>query len=146
MDPRRIYPLRCRYQVVGKFQVGIFTFFLLALRKRVMTATTKPESTTANQLKEERKVTPVTASVTKKAQEEIKTLKAELAQEKKRSVPQASASSKSHCIRIRIEYFVMWSEARSAVPQPHKVAGASLANPNKRARKIQAIEFESDDE
>jgi hypothetical protein len=80
--------------------VGIFTFFLLSLRERVMAATTKPESTTANQSKEERKVTPVTASV-KKAQEEIKTLKAELAQEKKRSAPQASASasSKSPCIR-----------------------------------------------
>jgi len=97
---------------------------------REVPATTKPESTTVNQSKEERKVTPVTASV-KKAQEEIKTLKAELAQEKKRSAPQASASA---------------SKARSAVPQPHKVAGASLANPNKRVRKIQAIEFESDEE
>lgn len=42
--------------------------------------------------------------------------------------------------------FLCLSEVASAVPQPHKVAGASLANPNKRVRKIQAIEFESDDD
>jgi len=78
--------------------------------------------------KEERKLTPVTSS-DQKAQDEIKTLKAELAQEKKRSTPQASGS-----------------KTDSAAPQPRKAAGASLANPNKRVRKIQAIEFESDED
>jgi len=95
---------------------------------RAIPVTTTPATTTGKHSKEEREVTPVTASV-QKAQEEIKTLKAELAHEKRRSIPQASAS-----------------KVASAVPQPHKVAGASLANPNKRVRKIQAIEFESDDD
>ncbi|KAF8070369.1 G-protein alpha subunit-domain-containing protein [Lyophyllum atratum] len=59
-----------------------------------------------------------------KAQAEIKALKAELEKQK---------------------YKIVEPRAKSATaPKPLK--GASLANPNKKARKYQAIEFESDDE
>ncbi|KAG5646841.1 hypothetical protein DXG03_002218 [Asterophora parasitica] len=61
----------------------------------------------------------------KKAQDEIiKALKAEL--EKQRATPAET-------------------RAKSATA-PKVLKGASLANPNKKARKYQAIEFESDDE
>ncbi|KAF5385786.1 hypothetical protein D9615_002338 [Tricholomella constricta] len=60
-----------------------------------------------------------------KAQDEIKALKAELEKQKQQAIPSISRKS-------------------TAVPKPPK--GASLANPNKKARKYQAIEFESDDE
>jgi hypothetical protein len=61
---------------------------------REASAAKKPTHTSSHS-KEERKSTPVISS-DKKAQEEIKTLKAELAHEKKRSAPgpQASNSSK----------------------------------------------------
>ena len=36
--------------------------------------------------------------------------------------------------------------AQETAPIAHHPKGASLANPNKKARKYQAIEFESDEE
>ncbi|KAG1761440.1 hypothetical protein EDD22DRAFT_980196 [Suillus occidentalis] len=68
---------------------------------------------------------PVPAA-NKLAERKIKALEAELARSKERSPP-ADAISKS-----------------SASSRPPK--GASLANPNKKARKYQAIEFESDED
>ncbi|KAH7915172.1 hypothetical protein BJ138DRAFT_1142194 [Hygrophoropsis aurantiaca] len=61
------------------------------------------------------------------AQDKIKALQAELALAKK-----ASRNSPSG------------EQSKPAVPRPLK--GASLANPNKKARKYQALEFESDEE
>ncbi|KAJ7668473.1 hypothetical protein DFH06DRAFT_1181828 [Mycena polygramma] len=71
-----------------------------------------------------------TGSTEKKAQDEIKALKAELVkqQQKKRHASPEQIAPK----------------AAAAAPRPLK--GASLANPNKKARKYQAIEFESDEE
>ncbi|KAJ7078832.1 hypothetical protein B0H15DRAFT_859436 [Mycena belliarum] len=65
-----------------------------------------------------------------KAQEEIKALKAELVKEqkKRRVSPEPIAAPKTAAV----------------APRPLK--GASLANPNKKARKYKAIEFESDEE
>ncbi|TFK44473.1 hypothetical protein BDQ12DRAFT_673043 [Crucibulum laeve] len=65
-----------------------------------------------------------TVQVDKSAQEEIKLLKAQLEKQKKR--PAASIE-------------------KPAAMAPHR-KGASLANPNKKARKYQAIEFESDED
>ncbi|KAF4620980.1 hypothetical protein D9613_000343 [Agrocybe pediades] len=65
----------------------------------------------------------------KAAEEEIKALKAQL-QKAKQAVPAGSKTA-----------------AATTVPpsvRPHK--GASLANPNKKARKYQAVQFGSDDE
>ncbi|KAK7057460.1 hypothetical protein R3P38DRAFT_2841111 [Favolaschia claudopus] len=63
-----------------------------------------------------------------KAQEEIKALKAELEkQQKKKRLPSPE-------------------EAPKPAAAPRALKGASLANPNKKARKYQAIEFESDEE
>ncbi|KAF8973196.1 hypothetical protein BDZ97DRAFT_1780015 [Flammula alnicola] len=59
----------------------------------------------------------------KAAQEEIKSLKSQLKDQKRGSPAQTPAP---------------------VAARPHK--GASLANPNKKARKYQAIEFESDEE
>ncbi|KAJ7718027.1 hypothetical protein DFH07DRAFT_860805 [Mycena maculata] len=72
-----------------------------------------------------------TGSSDSKAQEEIKALKAELVkqQQKKRHASPEEIAPKT---------------AAAVVPRPLK--GASLANPNKKARKYQAIEFESDEE
>ncbi|KAJ6593620.1 hypothetical protein B0H19DRAFT_1091210 [Mycena capillaripes] len=71
-----------------------------------------------------------TESVDKTAQEEIKALKAELVkqQQKKRHASPEEPAPK----------------AAAVAPRPLK--GASLANPNKKARKYQAIEFESDED
>ncbi|KAG5638787.1 hypothetical protein H0H81_010016 [Sphagnurus paluster] len=70
--------------------------------------------------------TSTSRSTDQKAQDEIKALKAELEKQKQQITP-------------------LQSRAKPAtVANPHK--GASLANPNKKARKYQAIEFESDDE
>ncbi|KAF8160890.1 hypothetical protein B0H34DRAFT_698545 [Crassisporium funariophilum] len=61
----------------------------------------------------------------KAAQEEIKSLKSQIERQKQIASP-------------------IQRPLPAAVSRPHK--GASLANPNKKARKYQAIEFESDDE
>ncbi|KAF8170296.1 hypothetical protein K438DRAFT_1729896 [Mycena galopus ATCC 62051] len=65
-------------------------------------------------------------------QEEIKVLRAQLEkqQQKKRNASPEEIPSTS----------------RSAAVAPRPLKGASLANPNKKARKYQAIEFESDEE
>jgi len=68
-------------------------------------------------------------SADKKAQEEIKALKAELERQQQK---------KRHASPEEIP------KAAAVAPRPLK--GASLANPNKKARKYQAIEFESDEE
>ncbi|KAJ7287348.1 hypothetical protein C8J57DRAFT_1283612 [Mycena rebaudengoi] len=65
-----------------------------------------------------------------KAQDEIKALKAELVKQKRRHAsPEAAPTI---------------TKAAAVAPRPLK--GASLANPNKKARKYKAIEFESDEE
>ncbi|KAJ6602209.1 hypothetical protein B0H10DRAFT_2081338 [Mycena sp. CBHHK59/15] len=64
----------------------------------------------------------------KKAQDEIKALKAELVKQKQRRGSPEETTTKPAAV----------------APRPLK--GASLANPNKKARKYQAIEFESDDD
>ncbi|KAF7375923.1 hypothetical protein MSAN_00006700 [Mycena sanguinolenta] len=69
-----------------------------------------------------------TGSSDKKAQEEIKALKAQLEKQQQK---------KRHASPEEIP-------KATVVPRPLK--GASLANPNKKARKYQALEFESDDE
>ncbi|PPQ80903.1 hypothetical protein CVT26_015065 [Gymnopilus dilepis] len=61
------------------------------------------------------------------AQEEITSLKSQLEDVKRKGTPNKDA-------------------AHSAVAPAARHKGASLANPNKKARKYQAIEFESDDE
>ncbi|KAJ6558484.1 hypothetical protein DFH09DRAFT_1162945 [Mycena vulgaris] len=60
--------------------------------------------------------------------EKIKSLQAELQRQKKRHASPEPAAPKA------------------AVVAPRPLKGASLANPNKKARKYQAIEFESDEE
>ncbi|KAJ7232776.1 hypothetical protein B0H12DRAFT_1144856 [Mycena haematopus] len=70
-----------------------------------------------------------TGSSDQKAQEEIKALKAELGRQQQK---------KRHASPEEIP------KAAAVAPRPLK--GASLANPNKKARKYQALEFESDDE
>ncbi|KAJ7502858.1 hypothetical protein B0H11DRAFT_1711981 [Mycena galericulata] len=75
-------------------------------------------------------VTTTTGSSDSKAQQEIKALKAELVkqQQKKRHASPEEITPKP------------------AAVAPRALKGASLANPNKKARKYQAIEFESDEE
>ncbi|KAJ7124992.1 hypothetical protein C8R44DRAFT_840229 [Mycena epipterygia] len=71
-----------------------------------------------------------TGSSDKKAQEEIKALRAELVKEQQKKRPASPEE--------------IAPKAAAVAPRPLK--GASLANPNKKARKYQAIEFESDEE
>jgi len=71
------------------------------------------------------KATTSASVVDTKAQEEIKALTAELLEQKRR--------------KSSVE-----PTEKPTAPRPPK--GASLANPNKKARKYQALEFESDDE
>jgi hypothetical protein len=92
---------------------------------------------------------PSTGSADKKAQEEIKALKAELVkqqQKKRHASPEEIAPSTSRVVSREglFSRYVIFAEAATAAPRPLK--GASLANPNKKARKYQAIEFESDEE
>ena len=74
-----------------------------------------------------------------KAQNEIKTLRAELAEEKKRGVPETCLISRETGIT-----------KTATAPHNHKAKtttttkGASLANPNKKARKYQAVEFDGE--
>ena len=74
-----------------------------------------------------------------KAQNEIKTLKAELAEEKKKVLPETSLISRETGIT-----------KTATAPPNHKAKtttttkGASLANPNKKARKYQAVEFDGE--
>ncbi|KAJ6497807.1 hypothetical protein C8R45DRAFT_984302 [Mycena sanguinolenta] len=70
-----------------------------------------------------------TGSSDKKAQDEIKALKAELEKQQQK---------KRHASPEEIP--------KAAAVPPRPLKGASLANPNKKARKYQALEFESDDE
>ncbi|TFK74551.1 hypothetical protein BDN72DRAFT_886268 [Pluteus cervinus] len=70
--------------------------------------------------------TPAAAVAEKKAQAEIKALKAQLEAQKRRQPSTPTPPPKA------------------APPRPLK--GASLANPHKKARKYQALEFESDGE
>jgi len=74
----------------------------------------------------------------KAAREEIKALKSQLKDVKRAGSPaQSIYFSCKYCIN-------KLTPSTEPVVRPHK--GASLANPNKKARKYQAIEFESDDE
>jgi hypothetical protein len=74
------------------------------------------------------KATAPISTAESKAQEEIKALKAELLEQKRRKLPAEPV------------------EKASALGALRPPKGASLANPNKKARKYQALEFESDDE
>ncbi|KAF8224834.1 hypothetical protein L208DRAFT_1409420 [Tricholoma matsutake] len=67
-------------------------------------------------------------STEKQAQDEIRALKTELEKQKQRMVSRPEAT------------------ANKATSAPRSLKGASLANPNKKARKYEAIEFESDEE
>ncbi|KAG6920055.1 hypothetical protein DXG01_010123 [Tephrocybe rancida] len=71
------------------------------------------------------KSTPPLSGSTKDA--EITALKAELEKEKQRPSPQTDSKTKLAVVQKQLK-------------------GASLANPNKKARKYKAIEFESDEE
>ncbi|KAJ7128962.1 hypothetical protein C8R43DRAFT_1026582 [Mycena crocata] len=72
-----------------------------------------------------------TESSDREAQEEIKALKAELVKQQQKKKRHASPEQVA---------------PKPAVVAPRPLKGASLANPNKKARKYQAIEFESDEE
>jgi len=76
----------------------------------------------------------------KAAREEIKTLKSQLKDVKRTGSPAQS----NYFSRIVPRHKNNDITEPAPVVRPHK--GASLANPNKKARKYQAIEFESDDE
>ncbi|KAJ7690672.1 hypothetical protein B0H17DRAFT_1064416 [Mycena rosella] len=78
----------------------------------------------------DRKSAAATTGSSAKAQEEIKALKAELVKEQKK---------KRHASPERVA-------PKPAAVAPRPLKGASLANPNKKARKYQALEFESDEE
>lgn len=89
-----------------------------------------------------------TESVDKKAQKEIKALKAELVkqqQKKRHASPEEPVPSASR-ITCRESVFNGRCFAETAAVAPRPLKGASLANPNKKARKYQAIEFESDED
>ncbi|KAJ7497042.1 hypothetical protein FB451DRAFT_1209834 [Mycena latifolia] len=79
----------------------------------------------------DRKSAAVPTGSSAKAQDEIKALKAELELAKQTKKRKASPEEVA-------------PKAAAVAPRPLK--GASLANPNKKARKFQAIEFESDEE
>jgi len=81
----------------------------------------------SSSLKKDHKPKDSNSQEVKFAQEEIKSLKSQLQKQKR------TASE------VPVEKIVAPATAR-----PHK--GASLANPNKKARKYQAIEFASDDD
>jgi len=73
-------------------------------------------------------VASATPTLSDQKEDQIKVLQAQLAEAKKRTATQAVSSSSKPS------------------PPPPKLKGASLANPNKKARKYEAVEFESDDE
>lgn len=76
------------------------------------------------------------------AQEEIKSLKAQLDKQKNLKRMVSPPESKP---QINLCPMISKSAEETAPPARHP-KGASLANPNKKARKYQAIEFESDEE
>lgn len=76
----------------------------------------------------------VSSSRGKAAEDEIKKLKAELAREKRKARDEPTKE----------DYPLLKSQAKTSVSTTRKVKGASLANPNKKARKYQALEFEDD--
>jgi hypothetical protein len=86
-----------------------------------------------------------TSSSELKAQAEIKALKAELDKEKKRIKSPTESAASEFCKRRVVNVFLLGPFTESATA-PRPLKGASLANPNKKARKYQAIEFESDEE
>lgn len=73
-----------------------------------------------------------------RAQEKIKELEAELAQQR-RKAQESEKVAKNASENLQ-------SKAKSAAPAVRPVKGASLANPNKKARKYQALEFEDDED
>ena len=85
------------------------------------------------------------ASTEKQAQDEIKALRTELEKEKKRVASPPETNAKS----VSLDF--IWGIANlriivETVSAPRPLKGASLANPNKKARKYEALEFESDEE
>lgn len=89
------------------------------------------------------------------ASEKIKDLENKLALEKKKSTSNVASNSTqgltsqaskqiSFPLILSARINSDWSTEKPRLPRPPK--GASLANPNKKARKYQAIEFESDGE
>jgi hypothetical protein len=99
------------------------------------------QGTSTNSYKNTKPIhTSAAESDVKAAREEIKALKSQLNNVKGTGSPAQS---------ISFSWMVPQGEKKltpfiEPVARPHK--GASLANPNKKARKYQAIEFESDDD
>jgi hypothetical protein len=88
---------------------------------------------------------PISTDV--QAQDEIKALRTELDKQKKRMVsPPETSSNSSKCVYDIDMHTPLKDKSAENVPVPRPLKGASLANPNKKARKYEAIEFESDEE
>jgi hypothetical protein len=85
-------------------------------------------------------------STEKEAQDEIGALRTELDKQKRRMVSPPGTSSNSECVYDRHELPLKNKSSAETVTAPRPLKGASLANPNKKARKYEAIEFESDEE
>ena len=78
------------------------------------------------------------------AQAEIKALKVELAkQQAKAQPPPAETASQSLILSLAVRKM---NACDLVEPAKHAPKGASLANPNKKARKYREVEFASDDE
>jgi len=84
----------------------------------------KPAKTSVGHTKAEKQ--PAAPISPDQKEDQIKVLKAQLVEAKKQIVPPSSSKKPS--------------------PPPPKLKGASLANPNKKARKYEAVEFESDED
>lgn len=67
-------------------------------------------------------------------------------QNKASTTPAASQSSMFYSPFVHVAIFNSTSTPELIATLARRAKGASLANPNKKARKYQAIEFESDDE
>src|ERR1700682_3877802 len=84
-------------------------------------------------------------STDKQAKDEIKALRTELDNQKRRMVSPSESNANSGYMYFKYELFLKNKPAEK-LSDRRVLKGASLANPNKKARKYAAIEFESDEE
>lgn len=96
---------------------------------------------------------PPTSTNDKDRKEKLRALKAQIDQ--RRQVGKKKPSAATSTLEPSKPYFIVQSAIRLVFnslsgtfvgAQPRPLKGASLANPNKKARKYQALEFESDEE
>ena len=133
--------------VIGKYD-------LFNLHSLVYMASEQSKTPESGKVSKPKSITAEPSVREKAAEDKIKMLQAQLAREKRKAPPERTSTQESVLLKSKAsklhETSLLWKMCLSNPietngPAARPVKGASLANPNKKARKYQALEFEDDE-